>query len=344
MLKRVATSLLGVALAGCVASPGILPGDGPASLLAALEGSGPAAGKAPAQSTRQPDSPGSQPTALGDSLPAAGVGNSGFGVQFVRTSRKVQAIAGVNFEIRCMYTEAVVRSNADLADYHVGVKAMPNSLTGYSLNVPAPGAQAGTGVPRLRYAQHTVGDDPLYPHLLDGNVMLNPTTDPSVYFLGQGILKTAHAGGFPAQVADAFNSGVSSTPMGSVADLQGAKLSFANAEALFSGIWLTGVSYTASASFPLAAVVQDRPLTDNTTLTNTRYYKWRFPFSATSFSLGSGLPLGRLIFDLRVLDAANTVTAWGATQLLLQPGSNGLVVTINDNGQGLGTVTFSLPK
>jgi len=277
--------------------------------------------------------------------PAAVPDFATFEVRFVKKAWAVQAISGITFEIRTMYTEAVIRANADLADYHVGVKAKPNSLTGYSLNLPSPGSVAGTGAPRLRYAQHTVNDDPLYPNLVDGSQMINPTVDPSVYFLGQGILKTGHANGSPPLLLDAFNQGVSSRPIGSVADIQSSKLAFTAGEALFNAIWATGVTYTASGSTPIAPVVQDRPLTDNASLTNTRYYKWRFPFSATAFTLGSGMPLGRLIFDLRVLDANGVATAYGSTQMMLQQGVNALIVTVSENGQGLGDISFAtLPK
>lgn len=109
-----------------------------------------------------------------------------------------------------MYTEAVVRSTATLSDYHVGLRALPNSLKGYSLNVPPAGSQVGAGVPRLRYAQQTTVDDPLFPLLTDPTKTINPSADSSVFFLGQGILRTAETGtaGYidgPAAVA-AFNA------------------------------------------------------------------------------------------------------------------------------------------
>jgi hypothetical protein len=263
--------------------------------------------------------------------------------------RKVQALSGAFYEIRAIYTEAVVRSQALLADFHVGVKSLPNSLTGYSLNVPAPGTAAPAGAPRLRYAQHTQLDDPHYPSLTDGTKTINPTSDPNVYFLGQGILKTAQANGFPPLVADVFANGVSSTPIGSVNDIQSVKLGFSAGEALFNAIWNTGVSYAspspgASASVALGPVTQDRPLTDNTALTNTRYYKWKFPFFATSFTFGSGLPLGRLVVDIRVTDSAGNATAFGSTQLLLQQGANPVTVTMNDNNEGLASIDITLPK
>jgi hypothetical protein len=61
--------------------------------------------------------------------------------------RKVQDLPNANYEIRAMYTDAVVRSPALLADFHVGVMAMPNSLSGYSLNAPSPGSPVPAGAP-----------------------------------------------------------------------------------------------------------------------------------------------------------------------------------------------------
>jgi hypothetical protein len=267
-------------------------------------------------------------------------------VTFKHKGRQVQALSGAFYEIRAIYTEAVVRSQALLADFHVGVKALPNSLTGYSLNVPAPGSPAPAGAPRLRYAQHTQLDDPHYPSLTDGTKTINPTSDPNVYFLGQGILKTAQANGFPPLVADVFANGVSSTPIGSVNDIQSVKLGFSAGEALFNTIWNSGVTYAspATASAILGPVTQDRPLTDNTALTNSRYYKWKFPFAATNFSFGTGLPLGRLVVDIRVVDAAGSATAFGATQILLQQGANPVTVTMSDNTEGLASIDITLPK
>ncbi|MBM3267435.1 MAG: hypothetical protein FJZ01_07290 [Candidatus Sericytochromatia bacterium] len=279
-------------------------------------------------------------------------------ITFVNKTRKVQALpAGSTFyEIRAMYTEAVIRSQALLADFHAGVKSLPNSLTGYSINVPAPGTPAPAGAPRLRYAQHTQLDDPLFPSLTDGTKTINPTSDPNVYFLGQGILKTAQANGFPPLVADVFASGVSSTPIGSVNDIQSVKLGFSAGEALFNTIWNTGVFYTdpASTGAPtvedpgdngvLGPVTQDRPLTDNTTLTNSRYYKWKFPIAATKFTFGSGLPLGRLVVDIRVTDSAGNALIFGATQMLLQQGANPVTVTMSDNAEGLADISITLPK
>ena len=266
-------------------------------------------------------------------------------------NRKIQALPASSsfYEVRAIYTEAVIRSQALLADFHVGVKALPNSLTGYSLNVPAPGSAAPAGAPRLRYAQHTQLDDPHYPSLTDGTKTINPTSDPNVYFLGQGILKTAQANGFPPLVADVFGSGVSSTPIGSVNDIQSVKLGFSAGEALFNTIWNTGVSYASPSPMPnpavaLGPVAQDRPLTDNATRNNTRYYKWKFPFAATSFTFGTGLPLGRLAVDIRVTDANGNALAFGATQLLLQQGANPVTVTMNDNQEGLADISITLPK
>jgi len=55
-------------------------------------------------------------------------------VNFVRkggdSGRQVQALAGSFYEVRATYTEAIVRSAATLADYHIGLKALPNSLPG----------------------------------------------------------------------------------------------------------------------------------------------------------------------------------------------------------------------
>ncbi|MBM3267436.1 MAG: hypothetical protein FJZ01_07295 [Candidatus Sericytochromatia bacterium] len=275
--------------------------------------------------------------------------NAAVEVHFVRKGREAQAIAGSFYEIRAIYTEALIRSAANLADYHVGMKARPNSLTGYSLNVPAPGSPvpAGGGVPRLRYAQHTTSDDPLYPSLVDGTKTVNPTSDPSIYFLGQGILKTAQVNGFPPRVADAFAADVTSSAIGSVNDEQNIKLGASAAESLFNTIWNTGVYYTVLASAGvgvLGPVVQDRSLTDNQALTTTRYYKWKFPFTANTFSLGTNLPLGRLIMDIRVVDSSGAITHSGSTQTMLQNAMNSMTVTVNVDLQGLSNIEFSLPK
>ncbi len=262
--------------------------------------------------------------------------------------REVQSLTGAFYEVRAMYTEAIVRSAALLADYHIGVKALPNSLTGYSLNTPAPGTPAGQGVPRLRYAQHTTPDDPLFPSLLDGTKTINPTNDGSIYFLGQGILKTAQSNGFPPQVADVFDAQVSSSAVGSVNDEQSIKLGAAAEEALLNTVWNTGVYYTTPATDAinvLSPVTQDRSLTDNTNLVLTRYYKWRFPFAADTFSLGNNLPVGRLIMDIRVVDASGSITDSGSTQLTLQNGNNSMTVTVAADKQGLADViSFDLPK
>lgn len=269
-------------------------------------------------------------------------------IKLVRKGREVQALSGAFYEVRAMYTEGLVRSAANLADYHFGVKALPNSLTGYSLNAPPPGAPKGQGVPRLRYAQHTTADDPLFPSLVDGTKTLNPTNDPAIYFLGQGILKTAQSNGFPPQVQDVFDSAVSSTVVGSINEEQSIKLGASAAEALFNTVWNTGVYYTQPASAGvgvLAPVVQDRPLTDNTTLTTTRYYKWKFPFAADTFSLGNNLPLGRLILDIRVVDVNGNITDSGATQVVLQNGNNSMTVTVAADKQGLAdNLDITLPK
>jgi hypothetical protein len=269
-------------------------------------------------------------------------------IKFARKDREVQALAGDFYEVRATYTHAIVRSAAMLSDYHVGLKALPNSLTGFSLNVPAPGAQVapGSGVPRLRYAQHTTSDDPLFPSLVDGTKTVNPTSDPNVYFLGQGILKTAQANGFPPQVRDPFDSSVSSSALGSANDDQSVKLSMAAAEALFNTVWNTGVFYTSpsTASGILGPVVQDRSLTDNTSLTKTRYYKWKFPFDATSFTLGTNLPLGRLIVDIRVVGSDGSIRNSGGTQYLLQNGNNAMTVSVAADLQSLSDITFDLPK
>ncbi|MBM3270920.1 MAG: hypothetical protein FJZ01_25080 [Candidatus Sericytochromatia bacterium] len=259
-----------------------------------------------------------------------------FDLHFVNNARKVQALAGAKYEIRAMYTEAVVRSAADRADYHVGVMARPNSLTGYSLNVPPPGSAAPAGAPRLRYAQHPVTDDPLFPSLVDGTKMLNPTTSPSVYFLGQGILKTVHAAAFPPPLLDAFDPLVSSTAVGSVNDVGSLKLPASEAERLLNGLWMTGTSYEVGAtSFPLVPSVVDRDLTDNFSVVKSRYYKWSFPFTATKFRFGSGLPLGRVVMDIRIIGASGQVLASGARQLLLEAGNNQLTFNVGLNEQGL---------
>lgn len=235
-----------------------------------------------------------------------------------------------------MYTEAVVRSSRERTDFHVGVVARPGSLSGYSLNLPLPGGQAGGGVGRLRWAQNPVDDDPLFPSLIDGTLAIDPVASPASYLLGRGILRTAHAAAFPPPVADVFDPDVTSEPVGSVQDVPGVALGFANTETLLGSLWEAGVAYTdGTGQHSVAPAIQDRPLTDGTTLAATRYYRWRIPFAATSFTLGTGLPLGRLVLDLRLLDSAGKVVFAGASQRLLQSGTNVLTLTGFDPGQGL---------
>lgn len=258
----------------------------------------------------------------------------------------IQGLCGPFYEVRAMYTEALVRSAANRTDYHVGLMARPNSLLGYSLNIPAPGTPAGQGVPRLRYARHTVADDPLFPSLVDRTRTINPTNDGAVYFLGQGILATAQADGFPPTVLDAFDPEIPSRVVGSAEDEPSIKLGMNAAENLFGTVWNSGVYYTeAGATRSLAPTVVDRPLTDNTNLVPTRYYKWKFPFAATSFTLGHGMPLGRLILDIRVVEASGTITDSGSTQVLLQNGANVLTVTLSTDKQDLSSnLDLALPK
>ena len=257
-------------------------------------------------------------------------------IHFVsKPARQVQLLPNANYEVRAMYTEAVVRSPALLADYHVGLMARPNSLTGYSLNVPGPGMPAPAGVPRLRYAQHPTDDDPYYPSLVDGTKMINPTADGSIYFLGQGILRTAQTASYPPPVLDPFRADVSSVPVGSFNDVQSVKLGAAAAESLFNDIWSSVTYDDPLGTHAIAPVVQDRLLTDNSTLVTTRYYKWRLPFAATTLSLGTGLPLGRAILDIRLIDAAGKIVASGGSARILQSGSNDLTVSMNYDSQGL---------
>ncbi|MBM3270567.1 MAG: hypothetical protein FJZ01_23275, partial [Candidatus Sericytochromatia bacterium] len=267
-------------------------------------------------------------------------------IAFAPRGRRTQAVAGAYYEVRAMYTEAVVRVPSLLADYHLGVVARPNSLTGYSLAAPAPGAPAGSGAPRLRYAQHPVLDDPLFPSLADSTRMVNPVADADVYFLGRGILESRHQAAYPPPVLDVFAGGVPSRAIGSLADMQSAKLGAAAAEALLGTLWQAGVTYDdASGSHPLAGTVQDRPLTDGQAAVLTRYYKWRIPFAATALRLGNGLPLGRLVLDIRVVDGGGAATAHGAVQRLLQPGPNSLAVNASDDGQALASafIMFASP-
>ncbi len=321
----VAAILTGVSLVGTACAPGAIPITTEADGLVAWA---PRAAVAPG------------PQDLTADAPAA------FELQFRPAGRQVQALAGDTYEIRAMFTEAVVRSQAELADFHVGLKALPNSLLGYTLNAPPAGTPAGSGAPRLRLAQHPNVDDLLFPSLTDGTQMLNPTQSPDVYFLGRGILKTAHAGGSPAAVLDPFSDDVSSTPIGSVNDVPSLKLGFATAENLFNKLWGIGAVYIDG--FGVHTVLSqmvDRNLTDNTELIPTRFYKWTIPFDATTFYFGTALPLGRMVIDVRVLDADGTATAAGASQVLLQPGANLLVVSASETGQGMSAVSLdSLPK
>ncbi|MBM3275377.1 MAG: hypothetical protein FJZ00_09500, partial [Candidatus Sericytochromatia bacterium] len=244
---------------------------------------------------------------------------------------------------RAMYTEAVVRSQADLADYHVGIKALPNSLTGYSLNVPPPGSAAGTGAPRLRFAQHPVSDDPAFPSLTDGTRMLNPTTSQDIYFMGQGILKTGHAAGFPPPVLDAFSAQVNSSAIGSANDVPSVKLGFSAAESLFNVLWETGMSYDSpSGNTPVTPSIVDRVLTDNATVTTSRYYKWSIPFASPAFHFGGNLPLGRLVIDIRILDSGGGVIASSGRQMLLQNGQNTMTFTVASTDQGLVSLSGDL--
>lgn len=271
-------------------------------------------------------------------------------IQFNRTDsqRRTQAIVGAAwYEIRAIYTEAVVRSPANLADYHMGVKAQPNSLIGYSLNVPPPGnvLPAGTiGVGVLRYAQHPTLDDPIYPSLVDKTKAINPVTGPGLYFLSQGILKTDHDAGFPPPVRDVFGD-TPSTVVASPTDVQSIKLGMASVEYLLNNLWAGGITYTdASGSHTVPSITQDRPLTDNHSITMTRYYKWRIPFSATMADLGSGLPIGRAIFDVRVVSADGDAIAFGSETATLGSGNNVLSVVVWDNGQKMATnVDLALP-
>ena len=264
------------------------------------------------------------------------------------SGRTTQAITGAAFyEIRAIYTEAVVRSPANLADFHMGVKAQPNSLLGYSLNVPPPGNTLPSGiigVGVLRYAQHPTLDDPIYPSLADHTKAINPVTGPGLYFLSQGILKTNHDACCPPPVLDVFGD-TPSKIVASPTDYQNIKLGIASVESLLNNLWAGGIAYTdASGSHQVASVVQDRPLTDNQTLTMTRYYKWRIPFSAESAELGTTLPIGRVIFDIRVVAANGDVITFGSESAQLGAGSNLLSVLVWDNGQRLATnVDLSLP-
>jgi len=250
------------------------------------------------------------------------------------SGRKAQLLPHAVYEVRAMYTSAVVRSPALLADFHVGVMARPGSLAGYALNAPPPGAPAPAGAPRLRYAQHSTVDDPYFPSLVDGTRTIDPTTDPAVYFLGQGILQTAHTAGYPPPLLDPFADGVSSRPVSSFADVPSAKLGAAAVEAALGDLF-TAVTYDdPGGTYPAAPVIQDRSLTDNAAITVTRYYKWHLPFAATGMHLGGKLPLGRFVFDVRLLDSAGRIVASGGTARLLQAGANTLGVAMKYDSQG----------
>jgi len=253
--------------------------------------------------------------------------------------RRAQAIVGgVWYEIRAYYTEAVVRSAANLADFHMGVKARPNSLIGYSLNVPPQGNQVapGTiGVGVLRYAQHPTLDDPIYPSLVDPTKTINPVSGPGLYFLDRGILRTEHDAGFPPPVRDVFGS-VPSRIVPSHSEVGNLKLGMAAAEYLLNNLWVGGLTYwTGTASASAASVVQDRPLTDNNTITPWRYYKWKIPFSADKADFGKTLPLGRLVFDVRVIGADGQAIVFGQQGAMLGSGNNVLDIITYGNGQGL---------
>ncbi len=254
-------------------------------------------------------------------------------------ARRTQAIVGaVEYEIRAIYTEAIVRSTANLADFHMGVKAQPNSLIGYSLNVPPAGNQVapGTiGVGVLRYAQHPTLDDPIFPSLVDPTKAINPVTGPGLYFLDRGILRTEHDAGFPPPVRDVFGD-VPSRIVPSHSEVDNIKLGMASVEYLLNNLWTGGLTYwigAASASVP--SFTQDRPLTDNSTITMTRYYKWRIPFAAEVADFGKTLPLGRVNFDVRVIGADGQAITFGSQGAILGAGGNVLNVVTYENGQRL---------
>jgi sugar lactone lactonase YvrE len=257
-----------------------------------------------------------------------------------RTSdRKTQAIVGAfAYEIRAIYTEAIVRSMSNLADFHMGVKAQPNSLYGYSLNVPPPGStvpEGTVGVGVLRYAQHPTLDDPIYPSLVDPTKAINPVTGPGLYFLAQGILKTDFDGGFPPPVRDVFGD-FPSTIVADPKKFDNIKLGMGAVEALLNGLWINGITYTdASGSHTIPSFVQDRPLTDNRSVTMTRYYKWKIPFDATSADFGDRLPLGRIMMDIRVVGENGDTITFGTSSATLGLGDNAINVITWDNKQAL---------
>jgi hypothetical protein len=170
--------------------------------------------------------------------------------------------------------------------------------------------------------------------------MLNPTTSQDIYFMGQGILKTGHSAGFPPPVLDAFSAEVNSSAIGSVNDAPSVKLGFSSAESLFNNLWKTGMSYDSpGGNTTVTPSIVDRDLTDNATVTTSRYYKWSIPFTATAFHFGGSLPLGRLVVDIRILDGGGRVIATSGRQMLLQNGQNTLTFSVASTDQGL--VSFS---
>lgn len=243
-----------------------------------------------------------------------------------------RALPGVvAWQIRGLYTEAVIRAPREGRDYHCGVGRGPGPQ-GYSLLLPAPD-QAGAGPARPKMARHTVLNDPHFTSLDDPDRTVNPFS-PQAYFLGYSLLRTGFGGGSPAAVADALATGNAAESLGELDQATDLEPRFDRARAIFAGLWAEPIPYRlpdGQDGGSATATVHELPLEGGL---ETRFFVWRIPLGATQIEW-SPLPLGRLVLDIRSEDDRGNFRAFQATQVMLSPGTIELELESASGSNGL---------
>ncbi len=238
-------------------------------------------------------------------------------------SSRTEIVRPAGWQVRAIYTEAVLRDRLALGDMHMGLAAS-ETATGYDLLVPA-GDAPQTTVSRPKFERFTVLNDPRFPGLTDPSITLDPKADSETYILGASLLWTSQANGFPPMVADPFDRGVSSKNVGSVDRVPWTKPLVEAGREAFAALWATPLSCVGPDGQTLTATpsVHDLPLEGGL---STRFYLWEIQYGVARLDLGSRLPLGRVVVDVRAVDSQGNAIAFGTRQVLLQQGANPIVM------------------